>query len=74
MPPTALPLPLAEEEAETPERLVESIVRRNGVQELGLMPPPRDEDGGLNPEEDYSGTPVDATQLSSLIGAPRLGV
>ena len=74
MPPTALPLPLAEEEAETPERLVESIVRRNGVQELGLVPPPRDEDGGLNPDEDYSGTPVDATQLSSLIGAPRLGV
>ena len=74
MPPTALPIPLAEEEAETPERLVESIVRRNGFQELGLMPPPRDEDGGLNPEEDYSGTPVDATQLSSLIGAPRLGV
>ncbi len=74
MPPTALPLPLAEEEAETPERLVESIVRRNGFQELGLVPPPRDEDGGLNPDEDYSGTPVDATQLSSLIGAPRLGV
>ena len=76
LPPTALPLPQAEEGAETPERLVESIVRRNGFQELGLVPPPRDDnaDGGLNPDEDYSGTPVDATQLSSLIGAPRLGV
>ena len=33
---------------------------------------PEEEDA--DPAENYGGTPVDAMQLSALVGAPRLGV
>ena len=54
---------------------VESIVRRTGFQELSLLPAPQEEPEPVpDPSENYGGTPVDPTQLSALVGAPRLGV
>lgn len=54
----------------------ESIARKTGFQELSLLPAPAEEPEAedADPAENYGGTPVDATQLSALIGAPRLGM
>ena len=73
------PLPLHEPETPHAEHdvsnaFVESIVRRSGFQDLSLLPSAREEPEQLDPAENYGGTPVDATQLSTLVGAPRLGV
>ena len=43
-------------------------------QELGVLAAMREDDGVIDAGEDYGGTPVDPTQLSALVGAPRLGV
>ena len=76
-PPPALPLPHADgtgDSHETTTALVDSIVRRSGFQELGVLAAMREDDGVIDAGEDYGGTPVDPTQLSALVGAPRLGV
>jgi hypothetical protein len=58
------------------EARTESIARKTGFQELSLLPPPTEEpeEEDADPAENYGGTPVDATQLSALVGAPRLGM
>lgn len=58
------------------EARTESIARKTGFQELSLLPPPTEEpeEEDPDPAENYGGTPVDATQLSALVGAPRLGM
>ena len=40
----------------------------------GVLAAMREDDGVIDAGEDYGGTPVDPTQLSALVGAPRLGV
>lgn len=81
IPPLPAPLPLpsphadgAGESYEATSGLVDSIVRRSGFQELGVLAAMREDDGVIDAGEDYGGVPVDPTELSALVGAPRLGV
>lgn len=53
---------------------VEPIVRRAGFQDLSLLPQASNDAAEQDVTENYAGTPVDASQLSALVGAPRLGV
>lgn len=70
-PPEALALEHIEEDSESTVGSADPFPRRSGFQEIGLTPITKSPE---DTEEDYGGTIVDATQLSSIIGAPRLGM